>query len=342
MKIESLVKAKQDYDFRKTELDKKRYVNLDLFRRHFPELHIRDGQFVRTTLTDEMLAALSDILDGGKLGDEMMMRLFGFTNTALENALKNADPIIKPLPNKLVLMTFDDSTIDHYTIACPVLERYGGKANLFTTEMQESPRESGFSDKDKYMSWEQIKELHDRGHEIVNHSMHHNCLFTDVNEQTVIDEILGLEQKCAEYGIPKPTVVGYPRGSCNPRIERLMRELGYQWGRGDMKESSPILMGKVHYDPYYDTPLVMPSVWPRSIQALADAVNATVDNKVMLLVLHKVTDDVMVKMENMTFNEMVTTIYDEGGECITFGQLSEFIDPSKAYICTHPAELINV
>ena len=58
----------------------------------------------------------------------------------------------------MVLMTFDDATLVHYSTACPILEKYGGKAVLFATEMKQGLFGGpGFSDKSAYMSWEQIK-----------------------------------------------------------------------------------------------------------------------------------------------------------------------------------------
>ena len=338
MKLEQLVRAVTAYELHKKTLDHKRYVQLDLFRDFFPDMHRQDGPFRITTLTGEMLDILSVILAGQRASDGMMKELFGFTNEEFEAAIRDANPVIKPLPDKLVLITLDDSTLDHYMIACPVLERYGGRANLFTCEMDGSAYgRADFSDKEKFMTWGQIRELYDRGHEIVNHSLHHNCDFTKADAATIINEIRGLEERCLEHGIRKPTAVGYPRGSCNPSVEKLIHDLGYYWGRGDMKETSPMLIGNMWYDPYYNTPLVIPGLRPRNLKELAEAVRATANNKVIQLIYHEVTDEAMLKTEGMTFPDIVGTIYSEGGQCITYGQLSEYVDPVKAYHYTHPS-----
>ena len=105
-----------------------------------------------------------------------------------------------------------------------------------------------------------------------------------------------------------------------------------------MKEISPMLLGKMHYDPYYDSPLVTPGLRPRNLEKLAEAVNATTGNKNMQLVFHEITDDAMLKTEGMVFPDIVETIYREGGQCVTYSHLSQCIDPVKAYHYTHPYE----
>jgi peptidoglycan-N-acetylglucosamine deacetylase len=66
----------------------------------------------------------------------------------------------------------------------------------------------GFADKTAFMTWEQIKELSDRGHEIVNHSWHHSMKFQTGADDYIMEEIHGIEKRCVQYGIPKPTCFG--------------------------------------------------------------------------------------------------------------------------------------
>src|SRR5262245_56583635 len=74
----------------------------------------------------------------------------------------------EPIPERLVVLTFDDAVKSHATVAAPVLERYGFGATFFITE--------GFSfasNKRDYMTWEEIRDLHARGFEIGNHTRDH-------------------------------------------------------------------------------------------------------------------------------------------------------------------------
>ena len=40
----------------------------------------------------------------------------------------------EPIPDRLVVLTFDDSVKSHFTVARPVLKRYGFGATFFITE----------------------------------------------------------------------------------------------------------------------------------------------------------------------------------------------------------------
>src|SRR5688500_9054676 len=75
---------------------------------------------------------------------------------------------LERIPDRLVVLTFDDSKASHYTVVRPLLKKYGFGATFFITE--------GFSfhtNKDDYLTWEQIAQLHRDGFEIGNHTRDH-------------------------------------------------------------------------------------------------------------------------------------------------------------------------
>ena len=79
-----------------------------------------------------------------------------------------AAAVLEPVPDKLVVLTFDDSKASHYTVVRPLLKKYGFGATFFITE--------GFTfrtNKDDYLTWEQIAELNRDGFEIGNHTRDH-------------------------------------------------------------------------------------------------------------------------------------------------------------------------
>ena len=72
-----------------------------------------------------------------------------------------------PLPEKPLMLTFDDNVLDQYTVALPELEKYGFKGVFFIMTVTMG--------RPGYMSRAQIKELHDAGHVIGSHTYdHHN------------------------------------------------------------------------------------------------------------------------------------------------------------------------
>jgi peptidoglycan/xylan/chitin deacetylase (PgdA/CDA1 family) len=79
------------------------------------------------------------------------------------------DYLIKgtPLPSKPFMLTFDDTRLEHYTVAAPEMEKYGFKGVFFVMTIPIG--------KPHYMNSEQIKELSDKGHVIGSHTWdHHN------------------------------------------------------------------------------------------------------------------------------------------------------------------------
>src|SRR5436190_13923735 len=72
---------------------------------------------------------------------------------------------LEPLPDKLVVLTFDDSSKSHFTVARPVLMKYKFGATFFIT--------GGFDFKDNKkdnMIWEEIPQLHKDWFEIEIHT----------------------------------------------------------------------------------------------------------------------------------------------------------------------------
>ncbi|GAA4915513.1 polysaccharide deacetylase family protein [Mucilaginibacter defluvii] len=73
----------------------------------------------------------------------------------------------KALPSKPVMLTFDDTDLDQFTIAAPELKKYGYKAVYFIMTVSIG--------RPNYMNSQQIKELSDAGNVIGSHTWdHHN------------------------------------------------------------------------------------------------------------------------------------------------------------------------
>ena len=66
---------------------------------------------------------------------------------------------LEPIPDKLVVLTFDDSVKSHFTVVRPILKRYKFGATFFITE--------GFdfaTNKNDYMTWDQIAKHRSRNY----------------------------------------------------------------------------------------------------------------------------------------------------------------------------------
>jgi len=126
------------------------------------------------------------------------------------------------LPEKPVLLTFDDGYLDNYTAAFPLLQEYGYKATFFVvTDFVDMGREG-------YMTWPMLEELSRAGHRIESHSRTH----PDLREKTrdgLIWEMLGSQETIAAHIGYTPRYFCYPGGDYNEETIQMLRELDF-WG----------------------------------------------------------------------------------------------------------------
>src|SRR5438093_11506399 len=132
---------------------------------------------------------------------------------------------LEPVPDKLLVLTFDDAAASHYSVVRPLLKRYGFGATFFITE--------GFSfrtNKQDYMTWEQIKELHQDGFEIGNHTRDHLGV-SDRTLDQLREQIEAINARCAEYGIPRPVSFAYPGNAITAGALPILQRLGIRFAR---------------------------------------------------------------------------------------------------------------
>lgn len=125
----------------------------------------------------------------------------------------------KALPSKPVMITFDDTIEEHYTVAAPELEKYGFKGVFFLMTV--------CIGRPGYMTREQVKELSDRGHVIASHTYdHHN-----VRQYTEADwdlQMLKPKDKL-ESIIGKPVdYFAYPFGEWKPEAIPELQKRKYK------------------------------------------------------------------------------------------------------------------
>ena len=88
--------------------------------------------------------------------------------------------IKKPIPDKTVVLTFDDGCLSHFDFVAPLLKKHGFGATFYITEGM------GFkSRKDFYMTWEQIKSVEQMGFEIGNHTINHGPCSSKTIDQCI-------------------------------------------------------------------------------------------------------------------------------------------------------------
>ena len=125
----------------------------------------------------------------------------GFTAMSLDE-VKTAKDTGK-VPEKPVVITFDDGYVDNYTAAFPILQKYNMKATFFII--------TNNTDKDGYyMSSNMLKEMNEKGMEIENHTAYHLELNTLSREEQVasikdgqafLKDVIGVESNDLCYPV---------------------------------------------------------------------------------------------------------------------------------------------
>jgi peptidoglycan/xylan/chitin deacetylase (PgdA/CDA1 family) len=232
----------------------------------------------------------------------------------------------QPVPDKLVVLTFDDAVSTHATFVAPLLKQYGFGGTFLVVEFPPD-----FDDKHKYMTWEQIGALNAMGFEVGNHTRDHTHV--DKMDSTQFAASLRyIEEQGADYGIPKPVSFAYPAYVTHPGALGPLRAAGYDWAR---------IGGDRPYDPERDHPYLIPSftTLAENRDAILDAFTQARDGKIVVLTVHGVPDYAhdWVSTPPALFEEYLRYLHDHDYSVIALRDLAAYVDPDVARRTIVPA-----
>jgi peptidoglycan/xylan/chitin deacetylase (PgdA/CDA1 family) len=236
---------------------------------------------------------------------------------------------LEPIPDKLVVLTFDDSAKSHYTVARPILAKYKFGATFFITEGFDFP-----TNKKDYMTWDEIAQLHKDGFEIGNHTLDHK----GVTEKTLPDlaaQLRGISARCKEHGIPQPTSFAYPGNAFTKDALAVLKDNGITFARRGGAPEFPYKEGRgFAYEPGLDHALLVPSAGDARPAWTLDDFKAAVaqarHGKIAVLQFHGVPDTAhdWVNSTQEQFESYMKYLADNKFTVIAMRDLAKFVDPA--------------
>jgi peptidoglycan/xylan/chitin deacetylase (PgdA/CDA1 family) len=128
-----------------------------------------------------------------------------------------------PLPEKPVMLTFDDTDEDQFTVANPTLKKYGFKAVYFIMTVTIG-KKGKFVD---YMSSDQIKTLSDEGNVIGSHTYDHKN-FKKYEGKDWEEQLDKPTKRLEEITGKKITTFAYPFGLWNAKGIPELKKRGFK------------------------------------------------------------------------------------------------------------------
>jgi peptidoglycan/xylan/chitin deacetylase (PgdA/CDA1 family) len=132
----------------------------------------------------------------------------------------------RPLPERPVLITFDDGYEGVHRHALPVLAKHGFAATLFvSTGWIRGPYDIGGA-LDTMLDWDQVRELAAAGVEIGGHSHSHPQL-DQLPDKALRTELIHCKEIVTDQLGTVPASFAYPYGYSSRRVRQAVRETGY-------------------------------------------------------------------------------------------------------------------
>jgi peptidoglycan/xylan/chitin deacetylase (PgdA/CDA1 family) len=124
-----------------------------------------------------------------------------------------------PLPERAVILSFDDGYEDNYRLAYPLLRQYRMTATFFVV--------ANLVGQPGYMTWEQLREMQRHGMSIESHSLDH--LDLSIQPRAELQRQLFESRRKLDLNLPRPVrFLAYPSGAYNPLVISATKLAGYR------------------------------------------------------------------------------------------------------------------
>lgn len=155
----------------------------------------------------------------------------GWSFVGLDEVLAGIDGE-RPLPERGVLLTFDDAYVDLLTTALPLLQRHSAPAVVFAVAANvggtNSWDQQGAATVD-LLDAEGLRAVAAAGVEVGSHTSTHRPLMR-VPAAELEQELSGSAAQLAELGLPRPRSFAFPYGDCSDELGAAVERAGYAVG----------------------------------------------------------------------------------------------------------------
>lgn len=177
--------------------------------------------------TDDELTPdiLAETVTAGKFESDMKrLSESGYTAIFASEYYRSFVEATYELPEKPVIITFDDGYESNFLIAQPILRKYGFRADIFMVTDFEDGRDGKFT----FLSWDQMREMEKSGDiEIQLHGKNHHDV-TKITTDELEDQISAAQALIdRELGPRQFKMYAYPMSSFNIATVNLLTRMGY-------------------------------------------------------------------------------------------------------------------
>jgi peptidoglycan/xylan/chitin deacetylase (PgdA/CDA1 family) len=132
----------------------------------------------------------------------------------------------RPLPERTVVLTFDDGFRDFYSSAAPVLRRLRLPATVFLPtgycgKLNRWPSQPAWVSEEALLDWKQVNEIVQDGFKIGAHGINHSDL-TTMSLEEAEQEISGSKAQIEEHTACQVEFFAYPYGRWSPMVRALV------------------------------------------------------------------------------------------------------------------------
>mgnify|MGYP001173152346 CR=1 FL=1 len=255
--------------------------------------------------------------------------------------------MLQPIPDKLVVLTFDDGHRSDLHTVVPLLQRFCFGATFFIPG-----RWKHRADAAAFLTWEEVEQLDSFGFEVGNHTLRHPNLL-ECEAWEVAKEIDDLHQCLSDRGISPPVSFCYPGFHHNPLVASVVQEKNFLFARrgvdGEFKtkegfwrtlnvdsrfEDGNCGARGPTYDITHDHPLLIPiTLYYGSAMSFDDvkwAVSQAVNKQITVLCYHGVPEEkVSISTSVADFKQHMEYLHHEGCQVIAMRDLQNYVDPAK-------------